>query len=69
MPETLNHSSGNRFKSFLRKRFSKIREINRRYAHPRIKTSGAVALALLLLRFYLILLIGILVFKFYTLLK
>lgn len=57
-----------RLKTLLRNRFSKIREINQRYARPRIKTSGGVAFALLALRGYLIILIIILFFKFFTLL-
>jgi hypothetical protein len=54
---------------FLRERFGKIYEINRKYAKPRIKTTPAVKFALLTLRFYLFLLIGILVYKFITLIK
>ena len=53
---------------FLRKQFSKIREINQKYAVPRVKTSGTVGFALVFLRFYLLLLVGILFFKFITLL-
>ena len=56
------------FNGFLRKQLSKIREINQKYAVPRIKTSGAVGFALVFLRFYLFLLVGILLFKFITLL-
>jgi hypothetical protein len=42
----------------------KIREINRRYATPRIKMSIVVRASLLTLRIYLIVLVGLLVYKF-----
>ncbi len=42
----------------------KIREINRRYAEPRIEMSGAVRMSLLALRVYLLALVGLLVYKF-----
>ncbi len=58
--------SGNRMSEFLRTRFSKFREINEKYRTPRIKTTKAVSIALLMLRLYLFLLIGILFFKFIT---
>jgi len=44
----------------------RIREINRKYAAPRIEISPAVRVALLTLRIYLLVLVGLLVFKFYT---
>lgn len=53
-------------KQFFKNSFSQVSEINKKYAHPHIKTSPAVKFSLLMLRIYLILLIGILVFKFYT---
>lgn len=53
-------------KLFFKNSFSQIAEINKKYAHPHIKTSKAVKFSLLMLRLYLILLIGILFFKFYT---
>lgn len=46
----------------------KIREINRRYATPRIQMSGMVRLALLTLRLYLLVLVALLAYKFFTLL-
>ena len=46
----------------------KIREINRRYATPRIKMSPAVRVALLTLRIYLFVLVGLLAYKFITVL-
>jgi hypothetical protein len=44
----------------------KVREINRRYAKPRIQMSPAVRVALLVLRIYLFVLVGLLIYKFYT---
>lgn len=59
---------GARLRAFLGLRLSKIRAINEQYKTPRIKTSGLVSMALLALRIYLFLLLGILAFKFFTLL-
>jgi len=53
-------------KEYFKRRFSKIREINRKYATPRVKMTKGVAFALLMLRLYLILLVGILIIKFIT---
>jgi hypothetical protein len=44
-------------------------EVNRRYAAPRIKVTPLVSFSLLLLRIYLLLLVGILFYKFYTLVR
>ena len=46
----------------------KLREINARYETPRIRMSGTVRLALLVLRAYLVLLVALLLYKFVTLL-
>ena len=46
----------------------KIREVNRRYATPRIKMSTAVRASLLTLRIYLFVLVGLLAYKFITVL-
>jgi hypothetical protein len=46
----------------------KIREINRKYEKPRITMSRGVKIALLFLRIYLILLVLLLGYKFWTLL-
>ena len=43
-----------------------VRAINRKYEHPRITMSPAVKAALLLLRLYLIFLVLLLAYKFYT---
>jgi len=40
--------------------------INRKYVHPKITMSPAVKAALLLLRLYLIFLVALLAYKFYT---
>jgi len=41
-----------------------IREINKRYATPHIRMTPSVRIILLALRFYLFLLIGLIVYKF-----
>ena len=46
---------------------TRVRQINARYRHPQVKMTPGVKTALLLLRVYLILLLGILAFKFITL--
>jgi len=65
--------SGKRVRNILRNivwsRFYTIRQINKKYSTPRIKTTPLVKLALLMLRIYLILLVLILIYKFYTLAK
>ena len=44
--------------------FSKISDINSRYRRPRIEMSGAVRVSLMILRVYLIALVGLMVYKF-----
>lgn len=53
----------------LKRVVDKIREINRRYAKPRIKLSRGTRVALLTLRLYLITLVALLVYKFITVVK
>jgi len=53
----------------LRRVANKVREINRRYATPRIKLSRRTRMALLGLRFYLIVLVILLAYKFLTILR
>jgi hypothetical protein len=48
--------------------FEKIIEINEKYANPKIHISPAVKISLFALKFYLLLIIGLLVYKFITLL-
>jgi hypothetical protein len=55
-------------KNFFSHNYTKIREINKKYATPNIEMSKWVKFALLSLRFYLIFLVGLLVYKFITLL-
>lgn len=47
---------------------TRIHEINRKYEKPRITMSRGVKLALLFLRLYLVLLVVLLGYKFWTLL-
>lgn len=54
-------------KNLLKGRFSRIREINRKYDRPRVKMTRGVRVALFMLRLYLILLVGILIVKFISL--
>ena len=46
-----------------------VRAVNRRYAEPRLKMSPAVRWSLLSLRIYLLILVGLLAYKFVTLVK
>lgn len=56
-------------KDFFNHNYAKIREINKKYANPNIEMSKWVKFALLSLRFYLVFLVGLLIYKFITLLK
>jgi hypothetical protein len=47
----------------------KIREINRKYATPRITMSRTVKFSLLMLRLYLVFLVILLGYKFWTMLQ
>jgi len=51
---------------FFDRRFSKIREINRKYQTPHVTMTPAVKFALFVLRVYLLLLVGLLFFKFFA---
>ncbi len=53
-------------RTFLGTRFRPLLDITRKYRTPRIKMTRATRIALLALRIYLILIIGILVYKFFT---
>jgi len=61
-------SLGSSIRIGIGRNFEKIRDINRRYATPRIAMSGTVRFALLVLRLYLFTLVGLLVYKFITIL-
>ena len=45
-----------------------VRDVNRRYSEPQIKMTPLVAFSLGLLRFYLLFLIALLVWKFFSVL-
>ncbi len=45
---------------------AKVREINEKYREPRLKMTPLIRYSLLILRLYLIMLVIILVYKFYT---
>lgn len=66
---TIEGVFGMKIGSILREGTDKIHEINTKYATPRIKMSRGVRLALLFLRIYLILLVLLLGYKFWTLLQ
>ena len=55
-------------RDFFSHNLAKVREINKKYAKPNIEMSRWVKGTLLLLRLYLILLVGLLLYKFTTLL-
>jgi hypothetical protein len=59
---------GTRIGSVIRRWTDKITEINRKYATPRIRMSRGVKVVLLFLRLYLIFLVLLLGYKFWTLL-
>ncbi|MGD0818277.1 MAG: hypothetical protein ABR986_07760 [Methanomassiliicoccales archaeon] len=58
--------STGRVRGFLRNRLRPFVEITRKYKTPRIKMTRQVRWALLLLRLYLIVMVLILVYKFFT---
>ena len=57
---------GERIGSVIRESTGKITRINQRYASPTIKLSGGAKIALLLLEIYLIFLVALLAYKFWT---
>ncbi len=66
---TLEIVFGQRIGSVFRGWTDKIQEINKKYEKPRITMSPGVKIALLFLRVYLILLVILLGYKFWTMLK
>jgi hypothetical protein len=54
-------------KNFYEQHFEKIIEINEKYATPSLAMSPTVRFALLALRFYLVFIVVLLVYKFITL--
>ena len=57
---------GEQIVSIVRQSTGKIRSINQKYAKPKIQLSGGAKFALLFLELYLIFLVGLLAFKFWT---
>lgn len=53
---------------FYENNFGKIIEINEKYENPKIEISPVVKISLLALKLYLLLIVGLLVYKFITLL-
>jgi hypothetical protein len=51
---------------FFARRFARIIEINKKYRKPRIAMTPLTRIVLLLLRIYLLLLVAILFYKFFT---
>ena len=66
---TLETVFGERIGSVFRGWTNKIHEINKKYEKPRITISPGVKIALLFLRIYLFLLVVLLGYKFWTLVK
>lgn len=54
---------------FFKNTISTVKSINRKYAQPQIKMTPMVKFSLLSLRLYLIFLVGILVYRFISLLR
>jgi hypothetical protein len=54
---------------FFRNTAGAVREINQKYVKPHIEMTPWVRFSLGALRFYLVLLVGIMVYKFITLLR
>jgi hypothetical protein len=65
---TMEGLFGTRVGSVIRRWTDKITEINRKYAMPRIRMSRGVKVVLLLLRLYLLFLVLLLGYKFWTML-
>jgi len=57
---------GERIGNYFREFTGKITSINQKYATPKIKLSRGAKLALLLLEIYLIVLVGLLGYRFWT---
>ena len=51
----------------IRQFLEKIREINERYAKPKVEMSPAIKFSLAGLRIYLLAIVGLLIYKFITL--
>ena len=53
-------------KNLLKSGLQSFSEINRKYSQPRIKQTKLVSIALLMLRLYLLVLVGVLFYKFFA---
>ncbi len=62
-------SQKGRIKRLVREWRKKVNEINQKYSKPRLKMTPLVRVSLLALRIYLIILVIILIYKFYTLVR
>ncbi|HWQ47445.1 MAG TPA: hypothetical protein VN414_00590 [Methanosarcina sp.] len=62
-------SQKGKIKHLVREWKKKVNEINQKYSKPRLKMTPLVRFSLLALRIYLIILVIILVYKFYTLVR
>ena len=65
----VTHRIGKRLRLYWMQRFYKIAQINRKYAKPRITMTPWVKASLLFLFLYLFFLVGVLFYKFWTLVK
>ena len=65
----IRHRIKGQVRLFLFQRFYKIAQINKKYARPRIKMTPLASAALLFLRLYLLFLVGVLFYKFWTLVR
>jgi hypothetical protein len=63
---TIKRVFGERIGSILGEFTEKIRQINQKYANPTITLSKGAKFALLLLEIYLLFLVGLLAYKFWT---
>ena len=66
---TIERVFGERIGSIIQESTGKIRSINQKYATPKINLSGGAKIALLLLRLYLIFLVLLLAYKFWTIIR
>jgi hypothetical protein len=66
---TIERVFGERIGSVIQESTGKIRSINEKYATPKIKLSGGAKFALFLLRLYLIFLVVLLAYKFWTIIR
>jgi len=56
-------------KGFIRDTVDRVHEINQKYSKPRVKMNKWIGISLLFLRLYLLCLVLMLVYKFYTIVK